>query len=116
VLTSGRGELSSSGHLEVSVTGLVLDPNDPTVISRGLAGTNPFDHFEAIVSCRSVDSTGAPSVVNLITSLFPATTGSAVNGGGNAKMEAKVNLPHPCIAPIVFVASPAGAWFASTGN
>ena len=24
-------------------------------------------------------------------------------------------LPQPCIAPIVFVTSPGGAWFAATG-
>ena len=37
-------------------------------------------------------------------------------GGGNASIEAHANLPHPCIAPIVFVASPGGAWFAATDN
>jgi hypothetical protein len=26
-----------------------------------------------------------------------------------------VDLPSPCIAPIVFVTSPNGAWFAATG-
>jgi len=27
-----------------------------------------------------------------------------------------VGLPQPCIAPIVFVTSPTGAWFAATGK
>jgi hypothetical protein len=40
-------------------------------------------------------------------------------GGGNAHIEARLALPHPCIAPIVFVnngtvAAP-GRWFAITG-
>ncbi len=47
---------------------------------------------------------------------FPATTGPASSGGGNSEIETNVSLPHPCIAPIVFVTSPGGAWFAATGS
>jgi hypothetical protein len=41
---------------------------------------------------------------------------------GNAVIDAKVNLPKTCIAPIVFITSPAGKnpptgfWFAATGQ
>jgi hypothetical protein len=35
---------------------------------------------------------------------------------GNAKVEAQLTLPQPCIAPIVFVTSAGGAWFAATGG
>jgi hypothetical protein len=44
-LTSGRGELSTTGHLELSVEGLVL------------AGTlsNPIAAFRATVSCLAAD-------------------------------------------------------------
>ncbi len=98
-LTSASGELKASGRLEVKVRGLVLaaGPN---------AGTNPIPSFRAIVSCLASDG----SIVNLTTDPFPATT------TGNAKIEATVDLPHPCIAPIVFVTSPGSAWFAATGN
>jgi hypothetical protein len=41
---------------------------------------------------------------------FPATI------TGDAEIEAAVDLPTPCIAPVVFVTSPGGAWFAATGG
>lgn len=116
VIGSAKGELSADGHLEVKVSGLVFDPNDAAVIAAGLAGRNTVANFRAIVSCLSKDAGGAPTTVNLMTDQFPATTGFAAAGGGSAKIEAYLNLPSPCIAPIVFVTSPGGAWFASTGQ
>ena len=35
---------------------------------------------------------------------------------GNAEIDAKVALPSPCFAPIVFVTSGGGNWFAVTGR
>lgn len=104
-LTSAAGKLSGSGHLKVEVEGLVLaaGPN---------AGTNPITSFRALVSCVTADGTFA----NVLTEPFPATTGPADSGGGDAQIEADLTLPQPCIAPIVFVTSPSGAWFAATGN
>lgn len=101
-ISKGKGELSADGHLEVSVRGLVLaaGPN---------AGKNPITSFRAIVSCLSIDASGNPTAVNQMTDPFPATM------TGDADIEAWVSLPHPCIAPIVFVTSPTGAWFAATG-
>ncbi len=116
VLSSAKGELSVDGNLEVEVTGLVFDPNDPAVIAAGLANRNTVPAFRAIVSCLSKDLGGAPVTVNLMTEPFPATTGLAGEGGGNSKIEAQLQLPTPCIAPIVFVTSPGGAWFAATGK
>lgn len=105
MISSGAGELKADGKLEINVQGLVLaaGPN---------AGSNPVTSFRAIVSCLQSDGTPA----NVITGNFPATTGPASSGGGDAKIEATVSLPHPCIAPIIFVTNPGGAWFASTGN
>jgi len=111
VIGAAQGELKQSGKLEISVTGLVLDPNDPDVIAAGRANMNPSASFRAIVSCLAGDG----STVNVRTDPFPATTGLASAGGGTAKIEAQLSLPKPCIAPIVFVTSPAGAWFAVTG-
>ena len=98
-ISAAEGELKANGKLEIKVKGLVLDagPN---------AGSNPIANFRAIVSC--LDSNGA--VQNVTTDQFPATT------GGNAKIETNVSLPQPCIAPIIFVTSPGGAWFAATGS
>lgn len=104
-LTSASGELKANGHLEVKVTGLVFAAGPNT-------GSNTVANFRAIVSCLKADGT----VENVLTGNFPATLGPAASGGGNAKIEADLTLPQPCIAPIVFVTSPGGAWFAATGN
>ncbi|MEX0710086.1 MAG: hypothetical protein WD116_02660 [Chloroflexota bacterium] len=103
VLGSAKGELTTSGHLEIKVGGLVL-----------LNGNNPQANFQAIVSCL----TSANLPINVATGPFPATIGLATNGGGNATIEIDLaTLPHPCIAPIVFVTNGAGtAWFAVTGG
>jgi hypothetical protein len=55
-------------------------------------------------------------VQNVMTDPFPATTGPAREGGGNAFIRTMVSLLQPCIASIIFVTSPAGAWFAATGG
>ena len=102
ILTSGSGELTSSGHLEITVDGLVL----------ATTGSNPLATFRATVSCLGADA----SIQNVQTGTFPATTGPAASGGGDASIEADLVLPQPCIAPIVFVTSAGGSWFASTGG
>jgi hypothetical protein len=105
MLTSAKGELKADGSLELSVTGLVL--------ATGVnAGSNPIANFKVIVSCLQSDT----SVKNVSSGLFPATTGPATSGGGNAKIETTLSLPQPCIAPLVFVTSPGGSWFATTGH
>lgn len=104
-LTSAHGELMTSGHLEIEVQGLVLAAGTNT-------GSNPSAVFRALVSC--IRSNG--SVQNILTDPFPATTGPASSGGGNARIETTVTLPQPCIAPIVFVTNNGGSWFAATGN
>ena len=101
VLTSAHGELKASGKLEIEVQGLVL----ATTLS------NPAAVFRAIVSCVKSDGT----FQNILTEAFPATTGLASAGGGNANIETMVALPQPCIAPIIFVTNNNGAWFATTG-
>ena len=105
MLTSANGWLKSTGELKIDVEGLVLaaGPN---------AGSNPITSFRALVSCVNSDG----SFTNILSDAFPATTGSALSGGGNADIETTVSLPHPCIAPIVFVTSPGGSWFAATGK
>ena len=103
VIADGQGVLQANGHLELNVHGLVLAAGP-----ANLVGTNPIPNFKAIVSCLSIDS-GAASTVNVSTDLFPATT------TGDAHINTTVSLPTPCIAPIVFVTSPSGAWFAATG-
>jgi hypothetical protein len=102
---SAYGELKASGKLEIDVQGLVFSAGPNT-------GANTVTSFRALVSCVKNDGT----VQNVSTGNFPATTGPASSGGGNAHIEAKLSLPQPCFAPIVFVTSPGGAWFAVTGK
>jgi hypothetical protein len=102
---SSFGELKADGKLEISVQGLVFAAG-PNI------GSNTVGSFRAIVSCLAADG----STVNVTTDPFPATTGPAASGGGNAEIEAWLSLPQPCIAPIIFVTSPGGSWFATTGQ
>ena len=104
-LSEANGSLTTDGRLKVEVQGLVL-------AAGARAGTNPVAFFRALVSCVKSDGT----FDNILTDAFPATTGPASSGGGDAEIETTVTLPQPCIAPIVFVTSPGGAWFAATGN
>jgi hypothetical protein len=97
-VAKGKVVLAADGSLEVKVEGLVL----------ATTGANPVLSFRAIVSCQTTVD-GAAVVTNLSTNPFPATT------TGDSKIEATVMLPSPCFAPIVFVTSPTGSWFAVTG-
>jgi len=100
-IAEGKVVLGADGSLVVKVEGLVL-------ASGSLTGTNPIAQFKAIVSCLTIDGTSA-ATTNISTGLFPATT------SGDSKIESTVTLPSPCFAPIVFVTSPGGSWFAVTG-
>ncbi len=96
IITGGEGELHADGAIEVHVRGLVL----------ARTGKNPIGNFRALVSCLRLDGT----VVNRSTGLFPAST------QGDSDIEDVVTgLPNPCFAPIVFVTSPTGSWFAVHG-
>jgi len=100
-IADASGELRANGHLEIRVQGLVLVTT----------GSNPSATFRGLVSCVTSSGTFA----NILTDPFPATTGPASAGGGNAEIVADIALPQPCIAPIIFVTSGGGNWFAATG-
>lgn len=98
----GRGDLSSDGRLKIRVEGLVLVSS----------GQNPVPMFRGVVNCLTTEQ---PDVgVNLATAPVPASM------DGDATIKATVDLPDPCVAPIVFVTSgtgaPPGSWFAATGR
>jgi hypothetical protein len=103
-----HGQLDANGRLKLHVQGLVF-ADDPSVPPE-LRGTNDEAFFRAVVSCLTVDSTGAVVTTNLVTDGFPATT------SGDAEIDATVDLPRTCVAPIVFViAGSEDKWFAVTG-
>jgi hypothetical protein len=109
VLDAAKGELRDDGKLEVEVLGLIIP-----VLPDGRFGFNPAPFFRAAVSCLTLDQAGMVAVENVFTD-----NGDEVMIGdpreGDAKIEAWLDLPQPCLAPIVFVTNPAGAWFAVTG-
>ena len=115
IIDSAKGVIGAKGDVRVEVEGLVFDPSDADVVARGLANSNTVAAFMVVVSCRSVDADGNATTVVVSTDPAPATVGLASDGGGNAEIRGQIELPKPCIAPIVFVTSPTGAWFASTG-
>jgi hypothetical protein len=105
-IDDAKGSLTADGKLEVKVRGLVLLAGDPVPPER--QGTNPIPEFRATVSCLT-EADGAVATVNVATDPFPADV------EGDARISATVPLPHPCVAPIVFVGPSATAWFAATG-
>jgi hypothetical protein len=98
--------LNADGALIVKVEGLVLLDGAP--VPEALRGINPVASFRAVVSCETIVE-GDPATTNLTTDPFAATP------AGDSKIESAVDLPSPCFAPVVFVTSPGGAWFAVTG-
>ncbi len=99
VLDRGDAKLFADGRLQVSVRHLVL-------AAGGAAGTNPIPTGRAIVACNG----GADIVMTDTVPFSP---------DGNAKVEATVSLPSPCLAPVVFFAGQTGngpLWFAVTGG
>ena len=108
MITSGTGSLTTDGHLQVQVRGLVLA--DSMLVPASLRGVNPVPDFEGIVSCQAISASGKAIVVNVATGKFPASK------AGNSNIKARVKLPRPCFAPVVFVAATNGAWFAVTGS
>jgi hypothetical protein len=95
-LREADGELHRDGRLRLRVRGLVLAAGPK-------AGTNPIPTFRGIVSFEGA----AP----IFTAPVPASS------AGDAEIHARLTLPDPGFAPIIFVGAGAAAvWFAVTGN
>ena len=102
-----RGKLDTDGDLFLFVRGVVFK-DDPSVPAE-LRGINDETEFRAAVSCLT-EVNGEVVRSNVETQGFPA------NKHGDSVIEAKVELPDPCIAPAVFVlAGSEEKWFAVTG-
>lgn len=98
--------------LKVEVEGLVLDPD---AVPDPAGGTNPIGQFTAILSCLQPGD-GDHVTQNVRTDPVPASM------EGDAEIEQEIDVPEPCLAPIVFVAGaeeaglPDDLWFAVTGQ
>jgi hypothetical protein len=101
-IESGTGFLRADGRLHIEVEGLIIPAR----------GDNPISAFRGVVNCLTPEL--PTNGVNLVTDPFPATM------TGDSTIDAMVDLPETCVAPIVFVTngtgSPPGAWFATTGT
>jgi hypothetical protein len=107
VIRSAHGFLSSSGHLRIVVRGLVF-ADDP-LVDPSLVGKNDEAEFRGLVSCLT-ESGSSVTTQNVPTQGFKATE------TGDSIIDAHVELPNPCVAPIVFVlAGSEDKWFAVTG-
>lgn len=105
---SASGSLTVSGRLAINVRGLVFPERDP--VPPELQGKNDETEFRALVSCLTVNSSGAVVEANVVTQGFSATP------TGDSRIRAQVTLPDPCVAPIVMVlAGSEDKWFAATG-
>jgi len=94
----GEAEISvkSSGKIEAEFQNLVLTNT----------GVNPVGSMAVVVSClNAAKVTSAPFAVTV--------NNPGIDPGGDADVETKVDLPSPCLAPIVFIVNAnTGGWFA----
>ena len=107
-IQSARGSLTKDGHLKVVVHGLVFSDDD--IVPPALRGINDEEEFRALVSCLAENETGGIDTVNIPTEGFPATR------TGDSRIDAFVELPEDCVAPMVFIlAGSEDFWFAVNG-
>lgn len=103
-----KGRLTKSGRLQILVRGLVF--KDDPLVPPELVGKNDETEFRGLVSCLTEESETAVGRKNVVTGGFPADV------RGNSFIDEKLDLPNPCVAPIVFVmAGSEDKWFAVTG-
>jgi hypothetical protein len=101
------GKLETNGHLKISVRGLVFK-DDPSVPPE-LIGKNDETEFRGLVSCLTEVGNNVVTQ-NVVTAGFPA------NEDGNSVINTNIQLPNPCVAPIIMVlAGSENKWFAVTG-
>jgi hypothetical protein len=105
-IRNGTGTLDTSGNLGVLIKGLVFSDNaDSTLI-----GKNDEDEFKAVVSCMTVADDGQTVTQSSVT-----TPGFHATSSGNATIRAQVELPDPCIEPVILIIGDQGEWLAVTG-
>ena len=107
-IEGSRGSLTADGHLRINVKGLVFADDDS--VPPELRGINDESEFRGLVSCLAENVSGGIDTVNVTTPGFPASR------SGDSRIDAFVQLPEDCIAPIVFVlAGSEDFWFAVNG-
>jgi hypothetical protein len=106
-IRSARGRLDTDGHLTLQVRGLVF--KDEEGVPEELRGINDETEFRAAISCLTEEG-DAVTTANVVTQGFPASR------SGDSLIRTTVELPNPCVAPVVMVlAGSEDKWFAVTG-
>ena len=108
VIGESKAVLGVDGSFELKFNDLLFA--NEAAVPVALRGTNNQATMQAGVSCLT--TTGARTAA--LTAPFAVTTGT---GAGDAKVETTLDLPSPCVAPIVLITNAAGtSWFAASGN
>jgi hypothetical protein len=95
-LDKGNAKLFSDGRVNLRVKGLVLFPE----------GTQPAANVRVAVSCN-----GGATASDIVRS-DPVPLSQP---DGDMHFNDRLTLPSPCFAPVIFVTSTAGNWFAVSG-
>jgi len=100
--------LTGDGRLRADIRGLLI-----TGTGGALDGTTgPVTQVVAALTCTNAATgdTGAPSIV--------ATAAAPLSAAGNARIDDRIMVPSPCIAPIVLIRAngAAGPWIAGSGS
>ena len=104
---SASGRLDTDGHLTPRIRGLVF--KDEEGVPEELRGINDESEFRVAISCLTEEG-DAVTTANVVTAGFPATR------SGDSVIRTTVDLPNPCVAPVVMVlAGSEDKWFAVTG-
>ena len=108
VVGSARGFLDADGHLRIVLRGLAAA--DDGRVARDAQAPDDGRTLRALVACLSEDERGALVEVKIETEAF------AADARGDALLDTRVDLPEPCLAPVVFVmAGSDDRWFAVSG-
>ena len=108
VLKSAHSFLTTKRKLHVVVKGLVFSDDDK--VPPDLQGINDEAEFRVLLSCLTETEDEKVAEAQVETGGFPATI------DGNCIIDTTIELPNPCIAPVLFVMSGSEeAWFAVSG-
>ena len=108
VIGESKAVLGVDGSFELKFKDLLFTNEASAPVA--LRGTNNQATMQAGVSCLTIGGTRTAT----LTGTFPVTMGL---GAGDAKVATTLDLPSPCVAPIVLITNATGtSWFAASGD
>jgi hypothetical protein len=80
------------------------------MVPPALQGKNDEPRFRVVLTCLSEDVNGGLAMRKV------ATDGFVASERGDCNIDAHIELPNPCIAPVIFITGMDDtAWFAASG-